>query len=69
MNRLFQVVNTNELGPAEAVPAVGMACLPLSGEQKHRFPVFMLEALDESFFIGRDILLQLISRMRVESPA
>ena len=40
----LQVLHADELRPAEAVRAVGVAGLPLAGEEQHRLAVLVLQA-------------------------
>ncbi|MFD9283981.1 hypothetical protein ACFWD7_43250 [Streptomyces mirabilis] len=61
-----QVGLADELGPAEAVRAVGVADLALAREDQHRLRVLVLEAGEAPPFVHGDVGVELAGGMRVE---
>ena len=59
----------DELGPAEAEAAVGVAGLPLAGKEEHGLPVLVLHPLHGLPVQGGDVQLLLAGRMGVQAPA
>ena len=67
--RLLELVDADELRPAEAVAAVGVAGLALRGEHEHRLAVLVLDAVERLSLELGAVLLELVARMRIERPA
>jgi hypothetical protein len=62
-----ELVDADELGPAEAVGAVGVAGLSLAREEKHRLPVLVLHAAQLVPAPGGDVELHLARRVGVHA--
>ncbi len=62
----FELVHAYKLRPAEAKGAVGVAGLPLTGEEEHGLPVFVLHAGELGALYLRYILGALPGRVGVE---
>ncbi len=65
--REAELVDTDELGPAEAVGAVGVTGLAASREEEDRLPVLVLAPRDRLTLYGGDVELLLTRRVRVHS--
>ena len=59
LGREFELVDADELGPSEAIGAIGVARLAGGGEKEHRLPVFMLHAVKRLMVHFRDVQLHL----------
>ena len=62
----FQIVVTNELGPAEAEGAVAVTHLPLAGEEQHSLVVLVLDAVDFFAVHFRHVVFHLPGGVRVQ---
>ena len=69
LGRDLQLLLANELRPAEAERAVGVAGLALAREEQNGFAIFVLKSFESLAFFTGDIELPLPGRMRIEIGA
>ena len=67
--RDFQLLVADELGPAEAEGAIGVAGLALAGKEQDGFAVFVLQSLEDFGFVGGNVEFALPGRMGIEAGA
>ncbi|MDD3884597.1 MAG: hypothetical protein PHW66_06645 [Gallionella sp.] len=62
----FDIGQSDELRPAEAERAIGMASLSLAGKEQYCLPIFVLHAVQRFTFENRHIVVSLPRGMGIE---